>query len=47
MYLQVGWRMADCVRRDYYFIMKHVQMNLKKKSNISYHDFIEIPNSFC
>lgn len=34
MYLQVGWRIPDYVRQDYYFIMKHVQMNLKKLSNI-------------
>jgi len=38
MYLQVGWKIPDCVHQDYYFTMKHVQMNLKKLSNISYYN---------
>lgn len=34
MYPQVGWKMEDCVHQDYYFILKHVRMSLKKISKV-------------
>jgi len=34
MYHLIGQRILDYVHQDFYFIMKHVQMNLKKLSKI-------------